>query len=80
MNKSFDVIVAKEYEIKQDGQTIKKTAWNRVGRAWPSKSYESLSFELYLLPGQRYVIQLKEREPANAEIKPQNVSSEAWYE
>lgn len=60
--KSFDIIVAKEYETKQDGQIVKKTAWNRVGRAWPSKSYESLSFELYLFPNQRYVIQLKDRE------------------
>ena len=67
MNKSFDVIVAKEYETKQDGQVVKKTAWNRVGRAWPSKSYESISFELYLIPGQRYVIALKEREPASSE-------------
>lgn len=60
--KSFDILVAKEYETKQNGQVVKKTAWNRVGRAWPSKSYESLSFELYLLPNQRYVIQLKDRE------------------
>lgn len=60
--KSFDIIVAKEYETKHDGQVIKKTAWNRVGRAWPSKSYESLSFELYMFPNQRYVIQLKDRE------------------
>lgn len=59
--KSFDVIVAKEYEAKQDGKLIKKTAWNRIGRAWPSKTYESISFELYHLPNQRYVIQLKDR-------------------
>jgi len=63
MNKSFDIIVAKEYETRQDGHVIKKTAWNRVGRAWPSKSGESLSFELYMLPQQRYVVQLKERPP-----------------
>lgn len=62
MTKSFDVIVAKEYQTVQDGKPIKKTAWNRIGRAWPSKSYESISFELYLFPGQRYVIQLKDRE------------------
>jgi hypothetical protein len=61
MNKSFDIIVAKEYETVQDGKPIKKTAWNRVGRAWPSKSGGSLSFELYLLPQHRYVIQLTER-------------------
>lgn len=61
MNKSFDIIVAKEYETVQDGKPIKKTAWNRVGRAWPSKSGGSLSFELYMLPQHRYVIQLTER-------------------
>lgn len=71
MNKSFDVIVAKEYETRQDGQVIKKTAWNRVGRAWPSKSGESLNFELFILPQQRYVIQLVERPPR--EVKPENV-------
>lgn len=74
MNKSFDVIVAKEYETKQDGVTVKKTAWNRVGRAWPSKSYESISFELYLIPGQRYVIALKEREPTSGEAASETKS------
>lgn len=57
----FDILVAKEYETKQNGRAEKKTAWNRVGRAWTSKSTESLSFELYLMPNQRYVIQLKDR-------------------
>lgn len=61
MNKSFDIIVAKEYETVQEGKPVKKTAWNRVGRAWPSKSGGSLSFELYLLPQHRYVIQLTDR-------------------
>ena len=59
--KFFDVMVAKEYETRQGGPLEKKTAWNRVGRAWASRSGESLSFELYLMPNQRYVIQLKER-------------------
>lgn len=58
--KFFDIFVAKEYETRQSGQLEKKTAWNKVGRAWASKSSESLSFELYLLPNQRYVIQLKD--------------------
>lgn len=66
--KSFDVIVAKEYETKVNGQVVKKTAWNRIGRAWPSKSYESISFELYLFPNQRYVIQLRDREQSKPEI------------
>jgi hypothetical protein len=61
-NAFFDIIVAKEYETKQNGITEKKTAWNRVGRAWQSKSGNSLSFELYMLPSQRYVIQLQNNE------------------
>jgi len=60
--KFYDVLVAKEYETKQSGRLEKRTAWNRVGRAWASKSGESLSFELYLIPNQRYVVQLKDRE------------------
>lgn len=65
--KFFDVIVAKEYETRVNGQVEKKTAWNRVGRAWPSRSGESLSFELYLLPNQRYVIQLQDRKQEQAQ-------------
>lgn len=61
-NPFYDIIVAKEYETKQNGIPEKKTAWNRVGRAWPSKSGTSLSFELYMLPSQRYVIQLQTNE------------------
>ncbi len=61
MNKFFNIVVAKEYETNQSGMREKKTAWNRVGRAWLSKSAESLSFELYLFPNQRYVIQLSDR-------------------
>lgn len=55
----FDVIVAKEYETQQNGTAAKKTAWNRVGRAWVSKSGGAMNFELYMLPSQRYVIQLQ---------------------
>ena len=58
----YDILVAKEYETKQNGMPEKKTAWNRVGRAWASKSGSSLSFELYMLPSQRYVIQLQSNE------------------
>lgn len=61
--KFFDVIVAKEYETHVNGKLEKRTAWNRIGRAWPSRSYESISFELFMLPNQRYVVQLKDRKP-----------------
>ena len=70
MNKFYDIFVAKEYEIRQNGQVEKKTAWNKVGRAWAAKSSEALNFELFLLPNQRYVIQLQDhqqREAASAE-------------
>lgn len=60
-NRFFDIVVAKEYETRQNGIPEKKTAWNKVGRAWASKSGESLSFELFLLPNQRYVLQLTEK-------------------
>jgi hypothetical protein len=66
-NSFFDVIVAKEYETKQNGNTEKKTAWNRVGRAWISKSGGSMSFELYMWPSQRYVIQLQNNPEKNHE-------------
>lgn len=62
MNKNLDVIVAKEYSVNFSGKTEKRTAWNRIGRAWVSGSGESLSFELFLIPGQRYVIKLKNKE------------------
>ena len=63
----FDVIVAKEYETQQNGIAAKKTAWNRVGRAWVSKSGGAMNFELYMLPSQRYVIQLENKKESNNE-------------
>ena len=63
--KFFDVIVAKEYETTINGSLEKKTAWNRIGRAWPSRSGESISFELFMHPNQRYVVQMKERNQDN---------------
>lgn len=62
--KFFDVIVAKEYFVKNNGRDEKKTAWNKIGRAWLSQSGESLSFEMFMLPNQRYVVQLKDKETA----------------
>jgi hypothetical protein len=60
-NKFFDVLVAKEYLSKQNDVVEPRTAWNKIGRAWMSKSNESMSFELFLMPNQRYVIQLTDR-------------------
>lgn len=61
-NKVFDVIVAKEFETHQNGKPEKRTVWNKVGRAWPSKNGDSISFELFLLPNYRYVVKLKDKE------------------
>ena len=63
----FDVIVAKEYETTQNGAKEKKTAWNRVGRAWVSKSGGAMNFELYMLPSQRYVINVQNNQEKNNE-------------
>lgn len=60
----FDVVVAKDYETNNNGTIEKKTAWYKVGTAWRAKSSDSLNLELYLFPGQRYFINLKEREEA----------------
>ena len=71
MNKKFlDIVVAKEYEGKDPkGFFEKKTAWNRVGRAWASKTGDSISFELYMFPNQRYVITFKDKEIETVELK-----------
>lgn len=66
-NQFYDILVAKEYETKQNGTAEKRTAWNRVGRAWASKTGGALSFELYMLPSQRYVIQLQNNQEKNNE-------------
>lgn len=64
--KFFDIVIAKEFETKQNGQAEKRTVWNKVGCAWHSKSKDSMSFELFLVPGHRYVINMKEREESAA--------------
>ena len=66
-NQFYDILVAKEYETKQNGTSEKRTAWNRVGRAWASKTGGALCFELYMLPSQRYVIQLQNNQEKDRE-------------
>jgi hypothetical protein len=64
--KYFDILVAKEFETRQGGQLERRTVWNKVGQAWPAKSPGSFNFELFLMPGQRYFISMRE-EPAAAQ-------------
>ncbi len=58
--KYFDILVAKEFEIQQNGHTEKRKIWNKVGQAWPSKSPGALNFELFLMPGQRYFLKMRD--------------------
>ena len=67
--KYFDVIVAKDYVTKNDGVETKKTAWNKVGRAWLSMSGENLSLEMFHQPNTRYVVQLNAKSTLEAENK-----------
>lgn len=62
VTKSFDVLVAKEFEIDQGGGKLeKRTAWNKVGRAWPGKNPDAIGFELFLFPGQKYILHMGQR-------------------
>ena len=58
-SKYHDILVAKEFETRQNGQIERRTVWNKVGQAWGSKSPGSFNFELFLIPGQRYFINIR---------------------
>lgn len=59
--KYFDIVVAKEFETEKSGITERKTVWNKVGRAWATQKPGSYNFELFLMPGIRYLINLREK-------------------
>ena len=69
--KFFDVMVVKEFETKQDGQTVKKKIWSKVGRAWPTRTFESLNLEFLMFPNQIYVVQLSSRKENQETANPQ---------
>lgn len=69
--KFFDVMVVKEFETKQDGQTVKKKIWSKVGRAWPTRTFESLNLEFLMFPNQIYVVQLSSRKENQENTNPQ---------
>lgn len=71
-NKRIDVLAIKEYEQEQNGATVKKTQWNRIGRAWITKSMESVGFELFMFPGQRFLIQFADRRQEQNKTQNQN--------
>lgn len=65
--KYFDILVAKEFEVQQNGQPERRKVWNRVGQAWASKVPGCFNFELFLMPGQRYFLKLRDGERAIGE-------------
>jgi hypothetical protein len=67
--KFLDVVVAKPYSISANGGVEERTAWNKIGRAWLTKSGEAMNFELFMLPNQRYVIQFKSRTSDQASFR-----------
>lgn len=58
--KYFDIVVAKEFETRQNGQLERRKIWNKVGQAWSAKTPGAFNFELFLIPGLRYFIDLRE--------------------
>ena len=68
----YDVIVLKEFEApNKSGVSEKRTIWNRVGMAWAGKT-DSMCFELFLFPGQRYVIKLRNKEENDPAFQTQS--------
>jgi hypothetical protein len=58
---SFDVFVANEIEVTRGGKKETRTAWRTVGRPWPGKIDGAIGFELFLFPGQKYLLNMGER-------------------
>ena len=72
-----DILVLKEYETYQDGKIVKHKSWNRVGRAWKSRSEKSLNMELFLMPGQKYVVTMRDRQPQEPQTQIPQPTSDA---
>lgn len=69
--KFYDVIVAKEFQVIENGKPQKRTKWRQVGSAWASKSGNALNLELFMFPGERYLVKLQdkqENQPVEAEV------------
>ena len=60
--KYHDIVIAKQFETRQSGQVETRTVWNKVGQAWNSRKSDGYNFELYLMPGQRFFIDLRDED------------------
>jgi hypothetical protein len=56
------IVVPKDFEIRRDGQIETRTKWNRVGQSWKSSSGVT-TFELYMFPGQTFVMERADERP-----------------
>ena len=68
-SKIFDLIVAKEIEVNQGGVRERKTLWNKVGIAWPTKSSGAFSIEFFFIPNVRYVLVPRDSDQGKSETK-----------
>ncbi len=60
--KFYDVIVAKEFQVIENGKPQKRTKWRQVGSAWASKSGNALNLELFMFPSERYLVKLQNKQ------------------
>jgi hypothetical protein len=68
----FDLIVAKEIEVNLGGVKEKKTMWNKVGIAWPTKSSGAVSIEFFFIPNVRYVLVPRELDQGRNQSKEED--------
>lgn len=74
--KFYDVIVAKEFQVIENGKPITRTKWRQVGSAWASKSGNALNLELFMFPHERYLVKLlNNQEDQNSETEISNFQS-----
>jgi len=79
-SKIFDLIVAKEIEVNQGGVRERKTLWNKVGIAWPTKSSGALSIEFFFIPNIRYVLVPRDSNQGGNETKEKEAQVGGAYE
>lgn len=70
-NNFYDVLVTKEYTVQVNGKPESRTAWNKVGRAWIAQNGESISFEMFHLPNQKYIIKPQGKKSAEQSTQTQ---------
>lgn len=65
----LDVLVPKEIDVTHNGVPERRTKWNRIGRAWFSRSGMALNMELFMFPNQLFVIKSQSKKDENVTTK-----------